>query len=284
MLKEQILDLLEKDREFRYAVAGLIGMQEILQRLDRHEEIMQKMLERLDRHEEIMQKMLERLDRHEEIIQKILERLERHEEIMQKMLERLDRHEEAIKRLWENQNRLWEEVKALRENQEKLWENQNRLWLEVKELREGQKRLERELQNTRNYMMRGFREIKSSLRKSFHGSAAAFVEFLLAEMGYDASVDRKIFVQENEPVEIDLFCERPLVVGEVTLKIESEEEAKKELEKLMKKVRIAERIFGKPEFIFLVVANAGKEAEELLRKICGEKGIRPVLGKEIEEF
>jgi hypothetical protein len=256
MLKEQILDLLEKDREFRYAVAGLIGMQEILQRLDRHEEIMQKMLARLDRHEEIMQKMLERLDR----------------------------HEEAIKRLWENQNRLWEEVKALRENQEKLWENQNKLWLEVKELREGQKRLERELQNTRNYMMRGFREIKSFLRKSFHGSAAAFVEFLLAEMGYDASVDRKIFVQENEPVEIDLFCERPLVVGEVTLKIESEEEAKKELEKLMKKVRIAERIFGKPEFIFLVVANASKEAEELLRKICGENGIRLVLGKEIEEF
>jgi hypothetical protein len=133
-------------------------------------------------------------------------------------------------------------------------------------------------------MMRGFREIKSSLRKSLHGSAAAFVEFLLAEMGYDASVDRKIFVHENELVEIDLFCERPLVVGEVTLKTESEEEAKKGLEKLMKKVRMAERIFGKPEFIFLVVANASREAEGLLRKICGENGVRLVLGKEIEEF
>jgi hypothetical protein len=144
--------------------------------------------------------------------------------------------------------------------------------------------LKRELQNTRNYMMRGFREIKSSLRKSFHGSVVAFVEFLLAEMGYDASVDRKIFVHENELVEIDLFCERPLVVGEVTLKTESEEEAKKELEKLMKKVRIAERIFGKPEFIFFVVANASREAEGLLRNICGENGIRLVLGKEIEEF
>jgi hypothetical protein len=159
MLKEQILDLLEKDREFRYAVAGLIGMQEILQRLDRHEETMQKMLERLDRHEETMQKMLERLDRHEETIQKILERLERHEETMQKMLERLDRHEEtlqkmlerldrheetmqkmlerldrheeAIKGLWENQNRLWEEVKALRENQEKLWQSQEELRREM---------------------------------------------------------------------------------------------------------------------------------------------------------
>jgi len=75
MLKEEILDLLEKDREFRYAVAGLIGMQEILQRLDRHEEIMQKMLARLDRHEETMQKMLERLDRHEEAIKRLWEEL-----------------------------------------------------------------------------------------------------------------------------------------------------------------------------------------------------------------
>jgi len=110
MLKEQILDLLEKDREFRYAVAGLIGMQEILQRLERHEETMQKMLERLDRHEETLQKILERLDRHEET--------------MQKMLERLDRHEEAIKGLWE-------EVKALRENQEKLWQSQEELRREM---------------------------------------------------------------------------------------------------------------------------------------------------------
>jgi len=33
-LKEEILEFLDKDREFRYAVAGYIGLSEILKRLD----------------------------------------------------------------------------------------------------------------------------------------------------------------------------------------------------------------------------------------------------------
>jgi len=37
-LKSRILRMLKEDEEFRYAVAGLIGLEEILKRLDRHEE------------------------------------------------------------------------------------------------------------------------------------------------------------------------------------------------------------------------------------------------------
>ncbi|MCL7394392.1 MAG: hypothetical protein LZ169_06190, partial [Thaumarchaeota archaeon] len=36
-LKSRILKLLREDEEFRYAVAGLLGLEEILKRLDRHE-------------------------------------------------------------------------------------------------------------------------------------------------------------------------------------------------------------------------------------------------------
>ncbi len=36
-LKEEFLELLEKDKEFRYAVAGLVGLEAILKRLDKHE-------------------------------------------------------------------------------------------------------------------------------------------------------------------------------------------------------------------------------------------------------
>lgn len=42
-LKEEFLSLLEKDKEFRYAVAGLLGLEEILKRLDRHEEELVKL-------------------------------------------------------------------------------------------------------------------------------------------------------------------------------------------------------------------------------------------------
>jgi hypothetical protein len=36
-LKSRMLRLLREDEEFRYAVAGLLGLEEILKRLDRHE-------------------------------------------------------------------------------------------------------------------------------------------------------------------------------------------------------------------------------------------------------
>ena len=41
-LKHEILSLLKEDLEFRYAVAGLIGLEEILKRLDKHGEILIK--------------------------------------------------------------------------------------------------------------------------------------------------------------------------------------------------------------------------------------------------
>lgn len=42
-LKHEVLKLLREDLEFRYAVAGLIGLDEILKRLDRHEEELVKL-------------------------------------------------------------------------------------------------------------------------------------------------------------------------------------------------------------------------------------------------
>ena len=36
-LRSKILRLLKEDEEPRYAVAGLIGLEEVLKRLDRHE-------------------------------------------------------------------------------------------------------------------------------------------------------------------------------------------------------------------------------------------------------
>jgi regulator of replication initiation timing len=44
-LKEEILDLLERDKEFRYAVAGYLGISEILKRLDGLEENMLRLWE-----------------------------------------------------------------------------------------------------------------------------------------------------------------------------------------------------------------------------------------------
>jgi len=44
-LKSEFMKLLREDEEFRYAVAGLIGLEEILKRLDKHEEELIKLRE-----------------------------------------------------------------------------------------------------------------------------------------------------------------------------------------------------------------------------------------------
>jgi len=70
-LKSRMLKLLREDEEFRYAVAGLIGLEEILRRLDRHEA-------ELVRLREDMNKLREDMIRGFELVERRIELVERH--------------------------------------------------------------------------------------------------------------------------------------------------------------------------------------------------------------
>ena len=63
-LKDEFLTLLEKDREFRYAVAGLLGLEEILRRLDRNEQELIKLREDLNKLREDMNRGFMLIERH----------------------------------------------------------------------------------------------------------------------------------------------------------------------------------------------------------------------------
>jgi len=128
-LKREFIELLERDKEFRYTVAGYLGLSEVLKRLDKLEE---------------------------------------------------------------GQIRLWEEVRQLRVDYNRL----------VK------------------YVRAGFGDLSRALRVTFEDHSASFLEVLLEEMGYpEAKVGRKVLVHDGEAVEINLFCEDPLVVGEATVSV-----------------------------------------------------------------
>jgi hypothetical protein len=101
-LKSRILRLLKEDEEFRYAVAGLLGLEEILKRLDRNEQ-------ELVRLREDMTKMFEK-----------------HEE-------RFARIEEEIGRIWQELAKLREDMNKLREGMMKGFERHDR---EIAKLRE----------------------------------------------------------------------------------------------------------------------------------------------------
>ncbi len=66
-LKEEFLELLKKDEEFRYTVAGFLGLEEILKRLDKHEQRLTELREDMNagfkRHDEEIAKLREDMNR-----------------------------------------------------------------------------------------------------------------------------------------------------------------------------------------------------------------------------
>jgi len=80
-LKSRILRLLKEDEEFRYAVAGLIGLEEILKRLDRNEQEMAKLREDMNRG----------FERHDREIQRLTEEMTKLREDMMRGFELMDR-------------------------------------------------------------------------------------------------------------------------------------------------------------------------------------------------
>jgi hypothetical protein len=100
-----MLRLLKEDEEFRYAVAGLIGLEEILKRLDRNEQelvrLREDMAKMFERHEE-------RFARIEEEIRRIWQEIER---LRGDMVKGFERHDREIQRLTEEMNKLREDMR-----------------------------------------------------------------------------------------------------------------------------------------------------------------------------
>ena len=138
-IKEEFLSLLERDKEFRYAVAGLLGLEEILRRLDEHGERMVKIGEELARLREeqiklreeqikLREDMIAGFRRHDEEIVKLREDMiagfKRHDEEIAKLREDMiigfRRHDEEITKLRDDMiagfKRHDEEIMKLRED------------------------------------------------------------------------------------------------------------------------------------------------------------------------
>ncbi len=94
--KERILRALEEDAEFRYALMGLLGFREILDRITRLEERQQALEERTARLEEWFKELADRQQRLEERQQRLEERFAKIEERYQKLEERFLQVEKGL--------------------------------------------------------------------------------------------------------------------------------------------------------------------------------------------
>ncbi|MEM4522875.1 MAG: hypothetical protein QW738_06670 [Nitrososphaeria archaeon] len=219
-LKKEFLELLEKDIEFRYAVAGYLGLSEILKRLDGLEEGQKKLWEAQNRLWESNNKLWEEV---------------------RGLRDGQNRLWEEIKSLREGQNKLWEEVRSLREGQNKLWEGQNRLW-------EGQNRLWEEIRSLRE----DFRNMKKTLERitiSEEEEASEVVSYRL-EKEYDIKVKfQRIYVDDKE---INLYAatEDTCIIGEVTTRLGTK--LVNELEEKIQQIKKSKPELLKPKMIKLI--------------------------------
>ncbi|MCS7104904.1 MAG: hypothetical protein NZ954_04990 [Thermofilaceae archaeon] len=245
--KKRFLRALEEDREFRYSVAGLLGYEEVLKRLD---------------------------SLAEEQVRLAQEQMKLREEQVRIAQEQVRLAQEQMK-LREEQVRIAQEQAKLREDFNRMLERIAKIEDEQAELREGQARLMRLYEDIRGAMFYGFSQLSKFAGVTFED----FVRDLLTKQYVDAGFlpyGRELKKVEIEGEEINIFCEEPLLVGEVTAHAESVDEASK----LLRKVDVVEKKFGKPvSRKILIVLTAPKRVADELRRLCRENGIEFFIGK-----
>lgn len=103
-LRRRFLELIKIDEEFRLAVAGAIGMDEIIKRLEKHDKKFTEILERLDRHEKELVRLRKDIVALREDLNKGFERYDREiaklREDMNRGFDLLRRHIDALGARW----------------------------------------------------------------------------------------------------------------------------------------------------------------------------------------
>jgi hypothetical protein len=296
-----MLRLLKEDEEFRYAVAGLLGLEEILKRLDRNEQelvrLREDMAKMFERHEE-------RFARIEEEIRRIWQEIER---LREDMIKGFERHDLELARLREDMVRGFErhdaELAKLREDMVKGFERHDReiqrLTEEMNKLREdmimGFERHDRELERLREDMIKGFERhdmeiarLREDMMKGFDAmnrrisalgarwgleSEEAFREGLrgILEKELGLKVERWTAFDETgsvfghpSQVEVDVAVSN----GKVMLIEVSSHVKQADVAALVKKAELYERITGRrPDRLIVVTPFVEERAMEAALKL-----------------
>jgi len=193
-----------------------------------------------------------------------------------------------IKLLREDFNKLSEEQKRLREDfvelradftklseeQKRLREDFNKMLQELTDLRRGYRRLETRIQSLHGAMLAGFGELSKFAGITFEEFSRKFLENYLKAQGV-LPKNRYLTKYKIDSEEIDIFCDNPAIVGEVTAYAQSAEE----VDKLLKKVELVRGMLTSEPRKYLIVLTAPKEVARSLERLSEENQIELVIGK-----
>ena len=185
---------------------------------------------------------------------------------------------EDIRELRAEQVKIWQEIKAIKEDIRDLREDFNEMLSRIIALERGHMRLEESFERLRSDILTGFSSLSKFAGVTFEEFVREMLSGRLRLLGIlpeGAKLRREIIDGE----EINLFYDNPLIVGEVTARAESVEE----INKLLRKARIAERKFGRKAMLFLIILTARKDVAAEIRKIAKEHDVDLIIGKETKE-
>ncbi len=289
--KERFLRAVEEDKEFRYALMGLLGYKEILdaiidlkksfQRLEerqiRLEERQTKLEERQARLEEMQVKLEERQSRLEELFSRLEERQARLEERQARLEEMFHKLEERMTRLEERQTKLEELFSRMEERQARLEERQARLEEMQAKLEERMARLEREMVNTRRYLNTVLYRFGILSESGFREA----MRYVIQDLFGVAKVDRWIYRDEEGFVYgYPSIVEADVVVRDGThILIELKSRvAKMDVSEIWRIGRLYEKVTGIKPKLVVVGGDIDPDARELAEKLGVE--VKPVVVEE----
>ena len=225
-MKREFLELLDRDVEFRYAVAGYLGLSEILKRLDTLAE------EQVKLREEQINLGKEQVNLRKEQT-KIWEEIKALREEQVRLREEQVNLREEQTRLREEQTKIWEEIKALREEQTKIWKEIEALREEHIKLREdmiaGFKRHDEEMARLREDFNKMYKQLDARLTRvertlekitvDIEDEARIILKYRLRDMGYEVEVNSLILPE----LEINLYgaSNDLCIVGEASVRASS---------------------------------------------------------------
>jgi hypothetical protein len=270
--KRRFLKALETDEEFRLAVAGLLGLGEILQEL-------RDLRRRMDRYIRISER---RWREWRETWKKFLEENERRWEENRKRWEENEKRWEENRKRWEENDRRWqmwyETWRKFLEENEKRWEENRKRW------EENEKRWEAQFSFNR-WVRSALTEIRDALGGGFEYFAARVVEAVLRERGVECSVRVNVTLPVDGFKEVDLFCPEPLVVGEVSVAVRSVAEAEGLLEQLRRAAEAGEKLTKRRPYLkVLAVEFAPRDVAEYLKVRCEGEGVYLILGRDYDRL
>jgi predicted nucleic acid-binding Zn-ribbon protein len=236
-----------------------------------------KVEEAIARLADIQARQEERLAKVEDRLSKVEEAWIRSEERLAKVEERLVRVEE---RLEEHDRKFYEVIEELKVHRAKLEEHDrkfNEIIAEIRDLRRVSNEHTVMLRNMQGMMIHGFAQMGKFAGISLESLVRSILTNVMRDNG-ELPKDKEITSITIDGEEIDIFCDDPLIVGEVTSYAESIDE----VSKLVKKVKLVRDRFNKePKHVLLIITNIKRDVYDDMLREAESNGIEVIIGKRV---